>query len=249
MTGSLRIVYIAFCLTIAIRGLAAGVRSRAADFLRRREDPSGDDHQQSLRPVQQLMSLSGQRNSARNRAWARRFRRLSSPASVAYAGLRPRPSPLGNAHFQTLLSLRRHGWFRRKGKILGRFGRHILRVNDDRHHLIVGPTRSGKGACYVIPNAFTHEGSMIVTDLKGEIFRSTAGYRKSKGNQVFLFAPGSDRTHRYNPLDFIRPDRGDRTTDIQNIAAILVPESHRVREFDLAGNRPAGHGGRDQLHQ
>ena len=65
---------------------------------------------------------------------------------------------------------------------------------------------------------------MIVTDLKGEIFRSTAGYRKSKGSQVFLFAPGSERTHRYNPLDFIRPDRGDRTTDIQNMAAILVPE-------------------------
>jgi type IV secretion system protein VirD4 len=65
---------------------------------------------------------------------------------------------------------------------------------------------------------------MIVTDLKGEIFRSTAGYRKSKGSQVFLFAPGSERSHRYNPLDFIRPDRGDRTTDIQNIAAILVPE-------------------------
>jgi type IV secretion system protein VirD4 len=70
-----------------------------------------------------------------------------------------------------------------------------------------------------------HEGSMIVTDLKGEIFRSTAGYRKAKGSQVFLFAPGSARTHRYNPLDFIRPDRGDRTTDIQNIASILVPEN------------------------
>ena len=107
----------------------------------------------------------------------------------------------------------------RKGHILGRFGRQILRVNDERHHLVIGPTRSGKGAGYVIPNALTHEGSMIVTDLKGEIFRSTAGYRKSKGNQVFLFAPGSARTHRYNPLDFIRPDRGDRTTDIQNIAA------------------------------
>ena len=65
---------------------------------------------------------------------------------------------------------------------------------------------------------------MIVTDLKGEIFRSTAGYRKSKGSQVFMFAPGSERSHRYNPLDFIRTDRGDRTTDIQNMAAILVPE-------------------------
>ena len=65
---------------------------------------------------------------------------------------------------------------------------------------------------------------MIVTDFKGEIFRSTAGYRKYRGSQVFLFAPGSERSHRYNPLDFIRADRGDRTTDIQNMAAILVPE-------------------------
>nr|WP_246441460.1 type IV secretory system conjugative DNA transfer family protein [Aminobacter aganoensis] len=143
---------------------------------------------------------------------------------VAYAGLRANTSPLGDAHFQTVMSLRRDGWFKKRGKILGRFGRQILRVDDDRHHLVIGPTRSGKGACYVVPNALCHEGSMIVTDLKGEIFRSTAGYRKSKGNQVFLFAPGSERSHRYNPLDFIRPDRGDRTTDIQNMAAILVPE-------------------------
>jgi type IV secretion system protein VirD4 len=144
---------------------------------------------------------------------------------VAYAGLRPHSSPLGDASFQTVMSLRRGKWFQRKGHILGRFGRQILRVNDERHHLVIGPTRSGKGAGYVVPNALAHEGSMIVSDLKGEIFRSTAGYRKSKGNQVFLFAPGSARTHRYNPLDFIRPDRGDRTTDIQNIAAILVPEN------------------------
>ncbi len=143
---------------------------------------------------------------------------------VAYVGLRPNSSPLGDARFQTVMSLRRDGWFRRKGKILGSFGRQILRVDDERHHLIIGPTRSGKGACYVVPNALAHEGSMIVTDLKGEISRSTAGFRKSMGNQVFLFAPGSERSHRYNPLDFIRPDCGDRTTDIQNMASILVPE-------------------------
>jgi type IV secretion system protein VirD4 len=144
---------------------------------------------------------------------------------VAYAGLRPHSDPLGDARFQNAMSLRRGKWFQQKGHVLGRFGRQILRVNDERHHLVIGPTRSGKGAGYVVPNALMHEGSMIVTDLKGEIFRSTAGYRKVRGNQVFLFAPGSARTHRYNPLDFIRSDRGDRTTDIQNIASILVPEN------------------------
>ncbi|TIO38550.1 MAG: type IV secretory system conjugative DNA transfer family protein, partial [Mesorhizobium sp.] len=45
------------------------------------------------------------------------------------------------------------------------------------------------------------------------------------GSQVFLFAPGAERTNCYNPLDFIRQERGNRTTDIQNTASILVPEN------------------------
>lgn len=144
---------------------------------------------------------------------------------LAYLGLRPRESPLGDASFQTVSELRMRGWFGKKGHIFGRVGRSVLRAKDDRHHLVIGPTRSGKGAGYVIPNALMHEGSMIVTDLKGEIFRATAGYRRRNGNRVYYFSPGSEVTHRYNPLDFIRQERGTRTTDIQNVAAILVPEN------------------------
>ncbi|MGN7882525.1 type IV secretory system conjugative DNA transfer family protein [Ensifer sp. 22460] len=144
---------------------------------------------------------------------------------VAYIGLKPVTNPLGDAAFQDMASLRRGKWFRKQGHIFGRIGRSILRTKDDRHHLIIGPTRSGKGAGYVIPNALMHEGSMIVTDLKGEVFKATAGYRRQSGSQVFLFAPGSETTNRYNPLDFVRSERGNRTTDIQNIASILVPEN------------------------
>lgn len=144
---------------------------------------------------------------------------------VAAIGLRPTSNPLGDASFQTIADLRRGRWLGKKGHIFGRHGGSILRKADDRHHMIIGPTRSGKGVGYVIPNALMHQGSMIVTDLKGEIWRLTAGYRKAQGNQVFLFSPGNPATHRYNPLDFIRQDRGTRTTDIQNIASILVPET------------------------
>jgi type IV secretion system protein VirD4 len=223
MTGSLRIFYIGFCLTVAFAAwlLAYGL---ALQFI------YGDGRilqatitTNPFAPFQQLVAYDDS-TVLRTIALGAVLPAILVAGIVAYAGLRPNSSPLGDARFQTMMSLRRDGWFKRKGKILGRFGRRILRVDDDRHHLIIGPTRSGKGGCYVVPNALSHEGSMIVTDLKGEIFRSTAGYRKSKGNQVFLFAPGSERTHRYNPLDFIRSDRGDRTTDIQNIAAILVPE-------------------------
>ncbi|RWJ04434.1 MAG: type IV secretory system conjugative DNA transfer family protein [Mesorhizobium sp.] len=144
---------------------------------------------------------------------------------AAYIGLKQQSSPLGDAAFQDMAALRRGKWFRKQGHIFGRIGRNVLRTKDDRHHLIIGPTRSGKGAGYVIPNALMHHGSMVVTDLKGEVFKATAGYRRRNGSQVFLFAPGSETTNRYNPLDFVRQERGNRTTDIQNVASILVPEN------------------------
>lgn len=224
MTGSLRLFYLGFCLAIAFAvwllayGLALQIVYGDGRILQVTITAN------PFAPFQQLLAY-GDSGILRATALGALLPAALVAGIVAYAGLRPNSNPLGDARFQTVMSLRRGGWFRKTGKILGRFGRQILRVEDDRHHLIIGPTRSGKGACYVIPNTLIHEGSMIVTDLKGEIFASTAGFRKSKGNQVFLFAPGSDRTHRYNPLDFIRPDRGDRTTDIQNIAAILVPEN------------------------
>ncbi|SDA92380.1 type IV secretory system conjugative DNA transfer family protein [Mesorhizobium qingshengii] len=224
MTGAYRIAYVAFCIVMAVvvwlfaYGLALQLLHGDGRILQATitKHPFAP-FQQLIRyhdsPVLQRVSLGAV------------ILALVCAGALAYAGLRSVSNPLGDASFQNLLSLRRGHWFRRKGHILGRFGRQILRVQDERHHLVIGPTRSGKGASYVIPNALTHQGSMIVTDLKGEIFRSTAGYRKAQGNQVFLFAPGSERSHRYNPLDFIRSDRGDRTTDIQNIASILVPEN------------------------
>ncbi|RWI54707.1 MAG: type IV secretory system conjugative DNA transfer family protein [Mesorhizobium sp.] len=223
MTG-LRIAYVVFCLAIAflVWLLAYGL---ALQFL------FGDGRiLQATATTNPLAALQQLARYPQNLVLQRislgaAIVSLLVAGAIGYLGLRSVSEPLGDASFQNAISLRRGKWFRRKGHILGRYGRHVLRVHDERHHLVIGPTRSGKGTSYVIPNALAHQGSMIVTDLKGEIFRSTAGYRKAKGNQVFLFAPGCDRTHRYNPLDFIRPDRGDRTTDILNIASILVPES------------------------
>ncbi|WFU05899.1 type IV secretory system conjugative DNA transfer family protein (plasmid) [Rhizobium sp. CB3171] len=177
-----------------------------------------------LAPIQQFLAYSHNR-PLQLVGLAALVPALLTAAGAAAFGLRQATSPLGDAAFQDGGSLRRHGWFRKEGLVFGRIGRSILRRNDDRHHLIIGPTRSGKGVGYVIPNALMFCGSMIVTDLKGEIFELTAGYRKARGHQVFLFSPGSQKTHRWNPLDFVRTDRGSRTIDIQNIAAILIPET------------------------
>jgi type IV secretion system protein VirD4 len=177
-----------------------------------------------LAPVQQLLLYSDS-HALQIAAIGAVAPALALAIAVAVFGLRLPSNPLGDAAFQDVASLRSGKWFRKDGHIFGRSGRNILRRKDDRHHLIIGPTRSGKGVGYVIPNALTFPGSMIVTDLKGEIFQNTAGYRTSTGHQVFLFSPGSQKTHRWNPLDFVRSDRGSRTIDIQNMASILIPET------------------------
>lgn len=175
-------------------------------------------------PIQQFMRYSDNR-SLQIAAVGALLPALGMASAAAAFGFRRPSNPLGDAAFQDVASIRRGKWFRKDGHILGRLGRNILRRQDDRHHLVIGPTRSGKGVGYVIPNALTFPGSMIVTDLKGEIFQRTAGYRKSNGHQVFLFSPGGKKTHRWNPLDFVRQDRGSRTIDIQNMASVLIPET------------------------
>ncbi|MCJ9672792.1 MULTISPECIES: type IV secretory system conjugative DNA transfer family protein, partial [unclassified Neorhizobium] len=175
-------------------------------------------------PIQQLMLYSDSR-PLQIAAFGALLSAVAISVAAGVFGLRRPSNPLGDAAFQDVAMIRRGKWFRKDGHIFGRIGGKILRRLDDRHHLIIGPTRSGKGVGYVIPNALMFPGSMIVTDLKGEIYQHTAGYRKSTGNQVFLFSPGAQKTHRWNPLDFVRQDRGSRTIDIQNMASTLIPET------------------------
>lgn len=224
MSKGYKAVYLIFCTSIAFLiwtlayGVALGVIYKDSRILNITitENP--------FAPLQQIWAYAS--NSTLQRvAIGAVLPAITAAAFAGYLGLKVHENPLGDAAFQDVMGLRRGNWFRKKGHIFGLFGRNVLRAADSRHHLIIGPTRSGKGAGYVIPNALMHEGSMIVSDLKGEIFKATAGYRKQNGSQVFLFAPGSERTNRYNPLDFVRPERGNRTMDIQNIASILVPEN------------------------
>ena len=63
--------------------------------------------------------------------------------------------------------------------------------------LIVGPTRSGKGLL-AISQLLSWRHSVIVNDIKGELFAATAGYRSTLG-PVFVLDP-TGVGHRYDPL-------------------------------------------------
>src|SRR5437588_9625043 len=63
--------------------------------------------------------------------------------------------------------------------------------------LIVAPTRSGKGLL-AVSQLLTWHHSVIVNDIKGELFTQTAGFRSLLG-PVYVFDP-TGTGHRYDPL-------------------------------------------------
>lgn len=134
------------------------------------------------------------------------------------------------------------------GKYLGNF----LYFVGQQFVFLAAPTRSGKGVGIVIPNLLNFPDSVVVNDIKFENFKLTAGFRKSQGQEVFLFSPdgyaeteearlaGEVKSHRYNPLYYIRRDPKFRDGDIQKIFSIIFPTKPDDSWNDLAANFAKG---------
>ncbi|WP_425363001.1 type IV secretory system conjugative DNA transfer family protein [Candidatus Tisiphia endosymbiont of Hybos culiciformis] len=95
------------------------------------------------------------------------------------------------------------------------------------HILLLAPQGSGKGVCFVLPALLTYSESCVVHDIKLENYELTSGYRESIGHKIFVFNPLSckNKTHRYNPLDFINLDSEEIINDIQKIADLLIKDN------------------------
>ena len=81
--------------------------------------------------------------------------------------------------------------------------RHLLRVRPQETRpelgnlLVVAPTRGGKGLL-ATSQLLTWPHSVVVNDIKGELFTQTAGYRQSLG-KVFVIDP-TGIGHRFDPI-------------------------------------------------
>ncbi|AYG64544.1 type IV secretory system conjugative DNA transfer family protein [Rhizobium jaguaris] len=141
--------------------------------------------------------------------------------------------PADGSRFATLKDLKSAGLLSGKpGKsvLLGTFGKGSsavdVRYSGDSHFFVNGPSRSGKGRGFVMPNLLEYEGSVIVLDVKLENYSLTGPARLAIGQQCYVFAPGSAHSHRWNPLDFVR-EWPERSTDLVNLAATLLPIGER----------------------
>lgn len=70
--------------------------------------------------------------------------------------------------------------------------------------LIVAPPGTGKTASIALPNLFSISNSVVVLDIKGELYQKSAGFRQQKfGHKILRFSPLSteENTMFFNPFD------------------------------------------------
>ncbi len=145
----------------------------------------------------------------------------------------------GSAHWATRREIKESGvlgnnsgvyvgaWQDERGKL------HYLRDSGPSHVLCFAPTRSGKGVGLVLPTLLSWEASTLITDLKGELWELTAGWRqKYAKNKVIRFEPGNPHgSARWNPFDEIRLGSEYEASDISSLARIIVdPEGKGLED-------------------
>jgi len=128
----------------------------------------------------------------------------------------------GNALLMKRTELKESGLHQKQGLILGKSGRMTLRDEDQSNVMVIDPPSFGKAECFVISNLIKWQGSFIALDFKSTLFERTAKLRQQRGNSIYLFAPGFEASHTYNPLDMIRTGV-TRITDIQALASLRSP--------------------------
>ena len=139
----------------------------------------------------------------------------------------PRRRPLhGDARFATRREIEQAGLLDEHGIILGRLGHRYLVLPGQQGVELEAPPRSGKGVGVVVPNLLNWPGSTIVSDIKGENFMRTAGFRQAHGQAVHLFDPLSERecSARWNPLGYVSEVPYRCIDDLQRIGTMLFPD-------------------------
>jgi type IV secretion system protein VirD4 len=108
-----------------------------------------------------------------------------------------------------------------------------------RHGLTCAPTRSGKGACAIIPNLLSLNRSVIVVDPKGQNAAVTAASRTAATN-AFLLNPFNEHglgTSRFNPLAHLHIDDPNVFADVASLAeALIITEGKDPHWPDSARN-------------
>ena len=170
--------------------------------------------------------------------------RWANIRDIRAAGLLPRPRTL----LQTLSGKPASvssgvyvgAWLDKGGK------QHYLRHNGPEHVLCYAPTRSGKGVGLVVPTLPSWSESAVITDLKGELWALTAGWRRKYAkNKVLRFEPATATgCICWNPLDEIRLGTENEVGVVQNHRHLARRSGRQGLGESLAEDKPGAPGRR-----
>ena len=163
------------------------------------------------------------------------------PLLIILANSGKKRSLHGDARWATRKEIEQAGLLGQKGIILGRLGGRYLMMDEPKFVALFAPTRSGKGVGTIIPNLLNWSDSVVVTDIKGENYKVTSGFRAKCGQKVFVFAPfglPSDKkedksfvSHRFNPLTYINRHPHFIVGELQAKGYMLYPRKDGTEGF------------------
>lgn len=140
---------------------------------------------------------------------------------IGLLGIKPRTRELhGSARFARPAEIAKSDLLGDRGIILGKYRGQYLVMPGALSVMLAAPPGGGKSAGVIVPNLLAWSDSVVALDVKPELFRITAGFRARHGQAVYAWAPfdKDGRTHRFNPLHYVRTDYRYVVGDILNIA-------------------------------
>ena len=130
----------------------------------------------------------------------------------------------GAARFATRRDISNMGLFAKKGIILAKAAARYIRFDDSLSVAVLAPPGAGKTAGVVIPTLLSCGNSMVIIDIKGELYDVTAK-RRGEFSNVLRFAPAEDNSMAWNPLDkeVLPQNWPDMIQTVDRIASVLIP--------------------------
>lgn len=142
---------------------------------------------------------------------------------------------LGNACFASIKDVLNRGLFGKSNYnlILARFFGKPISVGGDESMLICSAMGGGKTTAIAVPNLLNWGGSAIVNDLKGELWDLTSNFRRNRGSECYVFAPGEEHKDgaSFNPFFYISQEPKFRLRDLQRISEVLIPFDEKGPSF------------------
>jgi type IV secretion system protein VirD4 len=112
--------------------------------------------------------------------------------------------------------------FAKDGMVLGIWQDKFIRTNQTLSTVVAAPPGTGKTVAVAIPNLLTCSWSMIVNDVKNELWELTSLHRK-KFQKVIRFAPTEKGSSCWNPFNELPDSFGEQLIFLNRISSVIYP--------------------------